>query len=459
MTSLDTFKLTLSDASRLIRLNKLSPSELLTSILNRIDALEPTLKAWVNIDREGAIATAEKCSKEAAEGRLRGPLHGIPIGVKDIYYTKGMTTAAGSTILADFVPSYDATTVTKLKEAGAIILGKTETTEFACFDPAPTRNPWNTGHTPGGSSSGSAAAVSSGMCPAALGSQTGGSTIRPAAYCATIGLKPTYGRISRYGVFPVSWCLDHVGIFTRSVEDAAVLLEALAGHDPKDLTSTMLPVPSYQKALYNPSPPRLGLLKEYFFANANEAVKKNVEKTTEHLSNAGAEIVETQLPTSFSAVHAAHSILMMTEAAAVHKKTFQTRMQDYRPNLRGMIASGLLVPAPTYIKAQQIKSQFIREISQVLKGFDAFITPATPAPAPKGLTSTGDPAFNVPWSFCGLPAITVPSGLTKTGLPMGIQLVGHPFAEEKLLRVAHWCEQTIGFNNQPRDPVQPWLTT
>ena len=458
MTSLDPFKLTLSEASRLIHQNKLSPSELLTSLLHRIDALEPELKAWVNIDREGAIAAAERCSKEVAEGRLRGPLHGLPLGVKDIYYTKGMTTAAGSTILADFVPSYDATTVIKLKEAGAIILGKTETTEFACFDPAPTRNPWNTGHTPGGSSSGSAAAVSSGMCPGALGSQTGGSTIRPAAYCATIGLKPTYGRISRYGVFPVSWCLDHVGIFTRSVEDAAVLLEVLAGHDPKDLTSSTLPVPSYRKALDGSSPPRLGLLKEFFFVNANEAVKKNIEETTERLSNAGAEVVEVQLPASFKAVHAAHSILMMTEAAAVHKKTFQTRMKDYRPNLRGMIASGLLMPAPTYLKAQQIKSQFIREISEVIKGFNGFITPATPAPAPKGLKSTGDPAFNAPWSFSGLPAITVPSGVTKNGLPLGIQLVGHPFAEKELLHIAHWCERIIGFSNQPRDPVQPMIT-
>jgi aspartyl-tRNA(Asn)/glutamyl-tRNA(Gln) amidotransferase subunit A len=451
VTSLDPYTLSLTDAARLIRLNKLSPSELLTSLLHRIDALEPQLKAWVRIDREGAIAAAERCSKEAAAGQLRGPLHGIPIGVKDIYYTKGMTTTAGSPILADFVPPYDATAVAKLKSAGAIILGKTETTEFAAFDPAPTRNPWNTEHTPGGSSSGSVAAVSSGMCPAALGSQTGGSTIRPAAYCATVGLKPTYGRISRYGVIPLSWCLDHVGLFTRNVEDAAVLLKVLAGHDPKDSASSTLPVPSYRKALDDPSPPRLGLLKTFFFANAHEEVKKNMEGTTERLSNAGAEVVAAQLPASFSAVHAAHSVLMMAEAAAVHKKTFQTRMRDYRPNLRGLIASGLYVPASTYLKAQQIRSQFIREITATLDGFDSFITPATPAPAPKGLTSTGDPVFNVPWSFCGLPAISVPSGVSQAGLPLGIQLVGRPFAEEELLRVARWCEQIIGFGCQPHD--------
>jgi aspartyl-tRNA(Asn)/glutamyl-tRNA(Gln) amidotransferase subunit A len=454
VTSLDPYALTLTEAARLIRLHKLSPSELLTSLLHRIDALEPQLKAWVNIDREGVIAAAEMYSKEVAEGQLRGPLHGIPVGVKDIYYTKGMKTSAGSPILADFIPQYDATTVVKLKAAGAIILGKTETTEFAAFDPSPTRNPWNTGHTPGGSSSGSAAAVSSGMCPAALGSQTGGSTIRPAAYCATVGLKPTYGRISRYGVIPLSWCLDHVGLFTRTVEDAAVLLEVLAGHDPKDPASSTLPVPSYRKALDDPSPPRLGLLTEFFFANAHEEVKKNVEGTTERLSNAGAEVVDAPLPASFSVVHAAHGVLMMAEAAAVHKKTFQIRMRDYRPKLRGMIASGLFVPASTYLKAQQIRSQFIREITVALNGFDGFITPATPTPAPKGLTSTGDPALNVPWSFCGLPAISVPSGVSQAGLPLGIQLVGHPFAEEKLLSVARWCEQIIGFGYQPHDPDQ-----
>jgi aspartyl-tRNA(Asn)/glutamyl-tRNA(Gln) amidotransferase subunit A len=455
VTSLNAFTLTLSDAARQIRLNELSPSELLTSLLHRIDALEPALKAWALIDRVGAIAAAEQCSQEAAAGRLRGPLHGIPLGVKDIYYTQGMTTAAGSTILADFVPSYDATAVAKLKAAGAIILGKTATTEFAGFDPAATRNPWNTGHTPGGSSSGSAAAVSSGMCPAALGSQTGGSTIRPAAYCATVGLKPTYGRVSRYGVIPVSWCLDHVGLFTRTVEDAALLLEVLADHDPKDPTSATRPVSPYRTALDDPSPPRLGLLKEFFFANAQEEVKHNVERTAAHLSNAGAEVVDAPLPASFRAVHAAHRVLMMAEAAAIHKATFQTRMRDYRPQLRGMIAAGLFVPASTYLKAQQIRSQFLREIITALQGFDGFLTPATPAPAPKGLTSTGDPAFNAPWSFCGLPAITVPSGVTQAGLPLGIQLVGCPFEEGNLLRVARWCERIIGFGHQPHDPDHP----
>lgn len=449
---MDAYKLTVSEASRLIHKNELSPTELLESILRRIDDLEPRLEAWVTIDRDRAMATAERHSKEAAEGRLRGPLHGIPVGIKDIYYTAGMKTAAGSKILADFVPNHDATTVARLKEAGAIILGKTETTEFAFTDPAPTRNPWNTEHTPGGSSSGSAVAVSPGMCPTALGSQTGGSTIRPAAYCGVVGLKPTYGRVSRYGILPLSWSLGHVGIFTRTVGDAALLLEVLAGHDPRDATSSTLPVPSYRMAMDSLSPPRLVLLREFFHDNAHEQVKKNTEEVAELLGGAGAEVEETRLPESFKAVHAAHRIIMMTEAAAFHEEAFQIRMGDYRPNLWGLVATGLLVPASTYLKAQRIRGLFIRETAAAMEGFDCLMTPAATVPAPKGLESTGDPAFNSPWSLCGLPSITVPSGLTGDGLPLGIQLVGRPFDEGRVLRVARWCERTIGFGYEPHDP-------
>ncbi len=449
---MDAFKHTLSEASGLIDSNRVSPTELLESLLQRIELLEPQLEAWVTLDVDKAKATAEKYSKEAAEGRLRGTLHGIPIGVKDIFYTAGIKTAAGSTILADFMPSYDASSVTKLKDAGAIILGKTKTTQFAYTDPASTRNPWNIEHTPGGSSSGSAAAVSSGMCPAALGSQTGGSTIRPAAYCGIVGFKPTYGRISRYGVLPLSWSLDHVGILTRTVEDAAILLEVIAGHDSMDASSSTLPVYPYARAIEAVAPPRLGLFSGYFYENADDEVTGNLETVVEKLRNSGAEVAEARLPKSFSAVHAAHRILMATEAAAYHHDAFQRRMHDYRPKLRALIATGLLVPASTYLKAERIRGQFIRDIASGLKAFDCFLTPSTPTAAPKGLESTGDAAFNAPWSFCGFPSITVPSGLTKDHLPLGIQLVGRPFDEETLLRVACWCERTLGVGREPHDP-------
>src|SRR5215471_9502835 len=228
------YTLTIAAAAEQIRSRQLSPIDLVQSCLTRIDQLEPRLQAWVTVDRDGALAVARQCADDIQRGQYRGPLHGIPVALKDIFYTKGLKTTAGSPIYEHFVPDYDATSVQKLREAGAILLGKAQTTEFAATKPSPTRNPWNLEHTPGGSSSGSAAAVAASMCPAALGSQTYGSTIRPAAYCGCVGLKPTYGRVSAHGLFALCWNLDHVGLFTRTVRDAAILLYALAGDDPLD---------------------------------------------------------------------------------------------------------------------------------------------------------------------------------------------------------------------------------
>jgi aspartyl-tRNA(Asn)/glutamyl-tRNA(Gln) amidotransferase subunit A len=453
MTQLDAYDLTVSEASRLIRANELSPSELLESVLRRIDKLESKLQAWVTIDQESVKATAEQYSTEAAKGHLRGPLHGIPIGIKDIFFTAGMKTTAGSKILANFIPDYSASTVTRLKAAGAIVLGKTETTEFADFDPAATRNPWNLNHTPGGSSSGSAAAVSAGMCPTSLGSQTGGSTIRPAAYCGIVGLKPTYGRISRFGMIPLSWSLDHVGIFTRTVKDAALLLEILAGHDPKDTSSSTLPVPPYSSATDNTSPPRLALLKEYFWDNATKEVRENIVKVSEHLKASGAKVVEQPLPESFNVVNAAYWIMKTTEEAAVHEENFQTRMDDYGPIISQAIATGLLLPPSAYLKVLRIRGRVIREMATALQAYDCFITPATTDSPPKGLGSTGNPTFNSPWSFCGFPAITIPTSVTRDGLPLGIQLVSRPFDEKRLISVASWCEKTLQFGHAAHNPV------
>ncbi len=225
----EAYELSVSEVAQKIKDRQFSPTTLVRSLLSRIDSLDETLRAWVTIDREEVLTTAHQREQELEEGNSVGILHGVPVGLKDIFYTAGMKTTACSRIFADFVPEYDATSVTKLKEAGAIILGKAVTTEFATSDPSPTRNPWNLAHTPGGSSSGSSVAVAVGMVPAALGSQTGGSTCRPAAYNGIVGLKPTYGRISRYGVIPVSWSLDTVGILVRTVDDAAVMLQAMAG--------------------------------------------------------------------------------------------------------------------------------------------------------------------------------------------------------------------------------------
>lgn len=306
---------------------------------------------------------------------------------------------------------------------------------------------------PGGSSSGSAAAVASGMCPAALGSQTGGSTIRPAAYCGIVGLKPTYGRISRHGIFPLAWTLDHVGILARTVEDAALILEALSGHDAEDPTSSTLPVPHYIAKLNCTSPPKLALLKEFFYDYSNEEAKKNIDETVKRLETAGAKIIEAKLPKTFEAVLAVHRIILSTEAASVHEENFNHNPEDFRPKIRGLVASGLLTPASTYLKALRIRTIFIEEINQLFEPYDCLITPATTTPALKGLENTGDASFNSPWSLTGSPSITIPSGLTKQKLPLGIQLIARPYDEETLFQSAHWCEKALKFTSKPQDPI------
>lgn len=434
--------LSLSKLSRLIHTGEISPIQLLEDLLNRIDRIEPKIHAWVTIDRERAKATAEKLAEEAEEEKFRSALHGIPVGVKDIFYTEGLRTTMGSSIFRDFIPSFDADAVQRLRKAGAVVLGKTETTEFASSDPAPTRNPWNMEHTPGGSSSGSAAAVSSGMCPAAFGTQTGGSVIRPAAFCGVVGMKPTFDLISRRGVYPLSWTLDHVGFFTRTVEDSAIVLEAMTG-----VENPFLDVPPEES-----KPPRLGLLREYFQEKAHEDVWKGFEEAVERLANAGAEVIDIPLSECFDVVHAAHRIIMACEAASVHEQNFSKRRLDYRINIRGLIASGLLVSSADYIRARRMRSRFIAEVTAMIKDVSCLITPSSLTPALRGLGSTGDPAFNAPWSFIGFPSITVPSDLNSDELPLGIQLVGKPMHEKELLVNAGWFENILAFQKTPREP-------
>ncbi len=442
---------TIVEASTYLSQGKLSPIDLVKSLLERIDKVEPKVKAWTTLDREGALEAAARCKQELEQGKPRGPLHGIPVGVKDIFYTQGLRTTMGSRIFADFVPTYDATTVRRLKEAGAIILGKTASTEFAYFDPAPTRNPWNLEHTPGGSSSGSAAAVASEMCPAALGSQTAGSLLRPGAYCGVVSLKPTYGRISRHGIFPDAWCLDHPGFFVRSVEDAALLLKVLAGHDPQDAHSSKEPVPDYPQALQHfEGPPRIGLVREFFLDHAEEEVRKHFEGVIQHLAGAGATVQDVKMPQSFSAVQAAHRTIMRVEMAAVHEDLFHQHKEKYSAKLRELIETGMLVSGVQYLRAQRIRNQFIQDMIPLLNRWDVLLSPTTASPAPKGLQATGDPSFNIPWTFSGFPAITIPSGLSESGLPLGIQLAAAHFKEDRLLGVAHWCEKVLGFKEKPR---------
>jgi aspartyl-tRNA(Asn)/glutamyl-tRNA(Gln) amidotransferase subunit A len=438
------YELTAHEAAERIRRGQLSPVALVESLLHRIDALEPKIQAWVTVDRAGAMATARQLEQEAQRGDFRGPLHGVPVGVKDIYYTAGLKTTCGSRIFSDFVPAYDATAVARLKQAGAIILGKTVTTEFATADPGPTRNPWHLEHTPGGSSSGSAAGVAARMVPLALGSQTGGSIQRPAAYCGVFGLKPSHGRVSTYGVFPVSWCLDHMGPLARSVADCALALQVLAGHDPLDPSSSTAPVPDYLQAVQRAErPPRIGLVREFYLERADAELRRHVEDVADRLARAGAAVEEVKLPESFRAVLAAHRVIMQVEAAAVHAALFRQHAALYRPKLRATIETGMLIPGAYYIQAQRLRRIFRQDMSQLLERVDVLLAPAAPGPAPRDLTTTGDPSFNSPSSFAGLPAITIPSGLNAAGLPLAIQFMGQAWDEERLLAAARWCEATL----------------
>ena len=435
---MEPYEFTISESSRLIREGTLTPTDLLESIIQRIEDLESTLEAWVTMDQDRAVSDAEERTKEAVNGSLRGQVHGIPIGVKDIYFTQGLRTSMGSQIYADYVPEYDAETVAILREAGAVIPGKTETTEFAAHDPAPTRNPWNIGHTPGGSSSGSAAAVSAGMCPATLGSQTGGSVIRPAAFCGVVGLKPTYDLISRRGIFPLSWSLDHVGFFTRTVEDATIILNVLSGieHQPEPY----------------PEPPKLGLLRGYYEKKADELVWEGLKDAAGKLQDSGAEVIDLELPRSFGYVHPSHSIIFAAEVASIHEEIFRNSNGLYKPWMRSQIEAGLLIPTSAYLRAKRFRGIFTMEVRDLLGEVDFLLTPSSVTPAPLGLESTGDPAFNAPWSFCGFPAITIPCGLTGEGLPLGIQLIGLPYGEEELQSTAGWCEEILDFPKKPRTP-------
>ena len=445
------YTLSVSAAADLIRRRELSPLDYATALLARIDAHEPALQAWVTLDREGALAAAAEREQELARGAEPGILHGVPLALKDIFYTAGLKTTACSRIYADFVPDYDATCVARLKAAGAVILGKAVTTEFATSDPSPTRNPWNREHTPGGSSSGSAVAVAAGMCPGALGSQTGGSTCRPAAYNGIVGLKPTYGRISRYGVVPVSWSLDTVGILTRRVADAALLLQAMAGYDAKDPGSANQPVPDYAAEMARwERPPRIGLLnKGYFFDRATTEVRRHTEAAAQELARAGAVIAEMELPASFATAADCQRLVMNVECAAFHEQWFRHRAEEYGPRLRANIEMGMLIPAVTYLQAQRLRRQFRQDLTALAESVDALLTPATPAPAPRDLTTTGDAAFQAPWTSAGLPTITIPSGLAGDGLPLGIQLAAPPWAEGRLLAVAGWCEAALGVDLRP----------
>jgi Asp-tRNA(Asn)/Glu-tRNA(Gln) amidotransferase A subunit family amidase len=428
--------LTIHAAAEQIRQGKLSPVELLESCLERIDSLEPTVRAWVLVDRERARAEAEDRTAELKRGHWRGPLHGIPIGIKDIIDVFDWPTACGSKLWQNSIARQDAVVVRKLREAGVVLIGKTVTTQYASFDPPPTRNPWRLDRTPGGSSSGSAAAVATGMCLAALGSQTGGSICRPAAYCGVVGLKPSYSRTSCEGVLPLAHSMDHPGPITRCVLDAAVMLEAMGwkwvNPPATDYMTPMAP---------NTNPPRLGRLGGMFVDRAEPVVRAHIEDVIAKLRQRGAAIVNQSLPAGFAEVEARHRIVMAVEAAQFHEYRLRRHPEDYGPNITRLLNEGLACPAPEYARTKEHQQRLSREMNFV--GVDALLTPTTKGPAPDAAT-TGDPVFNSPWSYTGLPSICIPSGLSADGLPLSIQLIGEAHGEAELLKAAQWCETALG---------------
>jgi len=439
--------LTATEAAALVRDREISSLAFVEALLDRIARFEPGLRSFVTVDEEGARAAARAADAELARGQGRGPLHGVPFAAKDIYDAEGLPTTAGYPPLANNVAKADSFAVARMKAAGAVLVGKTVTTQFASGDPSPTRNPWRADRTPGGSSSGSGAAVAARLVPIALGTQTGGSILRPAAYNGVVGLKPTYGRISRRGVVPLSWTLDHTGPIVRTVEDAALALGVLAGHDPLDPRS--LQESSFDPGLASqPLPrPRLGLLVD-FVERADADVRAHLDQVVARLSEAGAAISEIRLRSSFDLYAAAHRLTLQTEAGAVHAAWIARDREQYSPRIKSDAMVGQLVPSWAYLQAQRVRRRLAAETSELASAVDAFLLPTASNVAP-GPETTGDPSFQSPWSLLGWPSISLPSGVSADGLPFAVQLVARRLDEATLLRVALRVEEVLAFTGRP----------
>jgi aspartyl-tRNA(Asn)/glutamyl-tRNA(Gln) amidotransferase subunit A len=447
MTSLH--DLSATEAARQIRRREISPVELVEAHLSRIERSQPTLKAFVTVDYGGARGAARAAEAALATGADNlGSLHGVPFAAKDIYDAAGLPTTAGYGPMTNNIPKADSFTVARLKAAGAILVGKAVTTQFASSDPSPTVNPWRADRTPAGSSSGSGAGVAARLVPIALGTQTGGSILRPAAYNGVVGLKPTYGRVSRHGIVPLSWTLDHAGPIVRSVEDAALVLGVIAGHDPNDPRSLTADVPDYVSDLHlRLQRPQLGLLVD-FLERSEPEVRAQLLDVAARASAAGAIVHEVKLSSPVDLYLAAHSITMQSEAAAVHASWIARDRSAYSRRIRAAAMLGQVVPAWAYLQAQRLRRRLAAETDASLADGDAFLLP-TASNQPPGPDTTGDATFQSPFSLLGLPSISLPSGLSDAGLPFAAQLVGRRLDESTVLRAAVWLEGVLGFTARP----------
>ena len=454
---------TIGELGARFRRRDLSPVELVRAQLERIEALDPVLSTFVTLTADQALADAR-----AAEAALRrgdaGPLGGVPVAYKDLYATRGVRTTAGSAVLAEWVPDHDATCVARLARAGVVMLGKLITHEFAFgiqfpghrFRPA--KNPWSLDHIPGGSSSGSGAALAAGLVAGSLGSDTGGSIRGPAAFCGIVGLKPTYGRTSRAGVVTLSWTLDHTGPMARTVEDTALLLQALAGHDPADPASSRAPVGDYVAALGQPIRGlKVGVPRDYFHDGLDPEVARAFEEALATLRGLGAVVEDVEIPHIWDAW--AFMAILLAEAFAYHERDLRERPDLYGEVLREKMLAGALVTASEYVQAQRLRARLTDAMAAVLRRVDVLATPTTPKPAPT-FAAVHDPGFPfarsnmAPFNMSGLPALALPCGFSASGLPLSLQLAGRPFDEVTVLRVGHAYEQATAWHRR-RPPLTP----
>ncbi len=444
--------LTIAAAAPLVRSGELTPSELLEQCLRRIDIYEPAVQAWVYLDRERARRDAQKLTDEAKAGRVRGPLHGVPVGVKDIIDVFDMPTGCGSKLWANSYARRDATVVERLRQAGAIILGKTVTTPYAYLDPPVTRNPWDLTRTPGGSSSGSAAAVACGMCLAALGTQTGGSLTRPASYCGVYSLKPTYGRLSVDGVLPLAPSLDHVGILANCARDLTVVYEVVAGADPAVRGGAYRPVGSalrdVDRAIADRHPFSALLPRDFYAGKLSPEVALMMSRLETDIQNAsdGAGTLGVVLPVGFDEVHRHHRLMMATGAATTHAERLVRRPDDYPPRIAELVRDGQAATAAELIAATDLRDRLLDQFDDTF-WMPSLLIPATQDAAPADGT-TGSPWCNSPWSFLGVPVVSVPVARTADGLPMAVQLINGYFHETSVLTEAARLERLADFNHR-----------
>ncbi len=469
MGDLDLHGLTITRAARALRARELSPLELTESYLRRIERLNPRVNAYITVCTERALADAQRATEELANGRARGPLHGIPVALKDLYETAGIRTTAGAKIHADHVPTRDCPVAARLREAGTVLLGKLNTHEYAygvtTDNPhfGPTRNPWNLEHIPGGSSGGSGAAIAAGLATATTGTDTGGSIRMPASVCGVVGLKPTYGRVSKAGVLPLSYLFDHAGPITRTVEDAALVLNAIAGYDPSDATSVRTPVPDFASELgAGLRGLRVGVARDYFFDSLDPEVEAHVEQAIAELRRLGADVRDVEVRGVEAGLGALFGIVL-AEAKQIHATSLRTRPSDFGADVLALLSSPT-PDAPSLMSGLRARDALGVAMRVALESVDVLVTPTTPIVAARIGQETirfgalEQPVLNAmirctaPFNATGLPALSLPCGFTRAGLPVGLQIAGRPFDEVTVLRAGHAYEQATDWH-ELRAPV------